>query len=459
MRHLFAFFTPILFSLATSGLTAQSWSIVGTGTLDSPDGQATAAGINDMGQIAGTSDVPAISGYGANHGFFWDDSRGLVDIPPIAPNLGWGSAIDENGVVYGHTTAIGKIVAYRFENDQTIDMHPDGAYQYSKILSVNRLGVVSGSAKIQESGWMSDPFRAYLSDGVRTNYLATFGGRDSFCYVIDDFNRIAGSAQLDTQPISSAPFLWDGTTLHNLGSLGGNAGRVNGLTSTSLGGAQDCIAVGSSLTASLHEQAVRFDINGSITALDGLGGLSSRAWGINFAQQIVGQADTPSGDPRAVLWENGVIVDLNQYLPSNSGWVLTNAVDINELGEICGNGDYLGESMAYRLSPPSTQPLMTAVLPGIAGASSSVTGRGFSPGQKVALVYGFALGSTPVPGFPGASLDIANAQIAFVELANSFGRIRFHFALPPRAHNVRLFAQALDLATGEMSLVTEQTIR
>ena len=55
--------------------------------------------------------------------------------------------------------------------------------------------------------------------------------------------------------------------------------------------------------------------------------------------------------------------------------------------------------------------------------------------------------------------ELTNAQIAFVELANSFGRIRFHFALPPRAHNVRLFAQALDLATGEMSLVTEQTIR
>ncbi len=115
--------------------------------------------------------------------------------------------------------------------------------------------------------------------------------------------------------------------------------------------------------------------------------------------------------------------------------------------------------MAYRLSPPTAQPLMTAILPGIAGAKTNVTGRGFTPNQQVALAYGFAAGTTPIPGFPGANLDIANAQLAFTQVANTQGRVRFQFTLPARAVGIRLFAQAIDLATGATSAVTEQTIR
>jgi len=80
-------------------------------------------------------------------------------------------------------------------------------------------------------------------------------------------------------------------------------------------------------------------------------GLSSKAEAINDQNQIVGLAMTSNNELHAVLWTKAGIHDLNQLIPPNSGWVLNEAFDINNSGQITGNGVINGENHAFLLTP------------------------------------------------------------------------------------------------------------
>ncbi|MDQ2800925.1 MAG: hypothetical protein M3Y13_14935, partial [Armatimonadota bacterium] len=73
---------------------------------------------------------------------------------------------------------------------------------------------------------------------------------------------------------------------------------------------------------------------------------------INDQGVIVGEDDTG----HAVLWKNGKIVDLNDELPTHAHVILSDAVGINNHGEILCNGSITGEMVnslqeAYLLVP------------------------------------------------------------------------------------------------------------
>jgi probable HAF family extracellular repeat protein len=51
------------------------------------------------------------------------------------------------------------------------------------------------------------------------------------------------------------------------------------------------------------------------------------------------------------LYENGNLWDLNQLIPENSGWILKEATDINNDGQIVGSGEIDGEIHAFLLTP------------------------------------------------------------------------------------------------------------
>jgi len=87
---------------------------------------------------------------------------------------------------------------------------------------------------------------------------------------------------------------------------------------------------------------------------------------INEESEAVGTSypapiDTNSGpsqtrDARAFLWKNGSLIDLNTLLPTNSGWVLEVATQINDHGQIVGLGRYNGqEGHAFVLDPKDSE--------------------------------------------------------------------------------------------------------
>src|SRR5207245_2615048 len=86
----------------------------------------------------------------------------------------------------------------------------------------------------------------------------------------------------------------------------------------------------------------------SLSDLGTLGGASSEARGINVNGTIVGYADTAASGSHAFVDSGRVMYDLNNLIPSNSGWTLTAANAINDSEQIVGMGtNSLGQSHGF----------------------------------------------------------------------------------------------------------------
>jgi probable HAF family extracellular repeat protein len=85
-----------------------------------------------------------------------------------------------------------------------------------------------------------------------------------------------------------------------------------------------------------------------------LGGSFSVAAAINDQGTVVGAASTSSSQMHGFIDRRGGIVDLNSLIPVNSGFVITNAQDINDCGQIAAEGYEAGSphtDLALLLSP------------------------------------------------------------------------------------------------------------
>ena len=88
-----------------------------------------------------------------------------------------------------------------------------------------------------------------------------------------------------------------------------------------------------------------------MTDLGTLGGTASAGYSINALGQVVGYAYLAGGPTRhAFLYSDGTMTDLNDLLPPLSGWVLTEARQINDSGQIAGFGTYNGQTRAFLLT-------------------------------------------------------------------------------------------------------------
>ena len=158
------------------------------------------------------------------------------------------------------------------------------------------------------------------------------------------------------------------------------------------------------------------------------------------------------GDPQVL----GLTQDLNALIPAGSGWTLTNAVAVNELGEISGTGDYQGNTRAFRLQPVLAAPRVSGFQPGIAGEDNRMYGLGFTPGATVELYYGFRAGSTTIPC--GATVAIDSANLLLTTTADTEGRIEVPSWLPPAAQGKRPLFQAVEPAACLVGELREQRI-
>ena len=133
------------------------------------------------------------------------------------------------------------------------------------------------------------------------------------------------------------------------------------------------------------------DQTGHLTTLANLpGGANFSGVAINNSGQVVGSQlalnaliGGPTADAsgnydfqKAMLYSNGKITDLNSLLPANSGWDLTRATGINDLGQIIGQGTFDGQEMGFVMTPvgaevpePGTLAFATLAIVAVAGRS------------------------------------------------------------------------------------------
>jgi probable HAF family extracellular repeat protein len=82
------------------------------------------------------------------------------------------------------------------------------------------------------------------------------------------------------------------------------------------------------------------------------GGGGTQAIGINNAGQVVGISISSGGGSSSFLWsEEAGMQDLNDLIPADSGWELGDVQDINDNGQIVGEGRYNGQRRGYVLVP------------------------------------------------------------------------------------------------------------
>ncbi|CAN5653847.1 hypothetical protein BH09PLA1_BH09PLA1_35880 [soil metagenome] len=94
-----------------------------------------------------------------------------------------------------------------------------------------------------------------------------------------------------------------------------------------------------------------------------LGGNYSRANGINDDGWVVGLADDVAGIPRPFLYDGTSMRDLNEFIDPNLGWTLSLPRDINNAGQIVVRASHASEPWAHALLlTPIPEPAAAALL-------------------------------------------------------------------------------------------------
>ena len=251
--------------------------------------------------------------------------------------------------------------------------------------------------------------------------LPTLGGNNGVAMAISNRGEVAGFAETSTsdpgcpapQVLQFEPAVWEKGMVHKLPTFAGDPDGVaqqmndNGVV---VGGSGTCAAFNANFLYNLVPIHALLWEKGKATDLGNLGGKTGQAGGniaydINNQGQVVGNSDLPgdttfhaflwtrktgmqdlgtlSGDvasfsisinnagsavggsldakfnPRAFLWEKGVMTDLNTRILGHSSLYLLTGCSINSRGEITGLGvTATGEIHTYLATP--TQSVATS---------------------------------------------------------------------------------------------------
>jgi probable HAF family extracellular repeat protein len=458
------------------------YKFVELGTLGGPNSSFTGQAyvLNNSGVAVGTADTstpdPNYPNFnpllGKNpfiqHAFRWEKGR-MKDMGALpGTNSTFTNSLNASGAAVGMSedgsidpvTGWPEVMAALWELGRKIPKNLGtlpGGYESFAIL-INDSGVVAG---ISENA-VTDPYSFFgfptqtrtvvWTSGKGMMDIGTLGGPDAAPYssTINQGGQLAGSSYTNGTPNSvntpcgtniptEDPFFWDGTTMTDIGTLGGTCGfaialnnkgqvvgqsdlkgdgasnyhpffweMVNGkgkLTDIGTFGGQVGIAtwindagevVGLAETKSFQIRAFLWKKGTKKKNLGILkGDACNAAWGINSKTQIIGDtsvncAFTPQ---RPFLWENGAMYDLSTLFPSGR-FKTAEAVFINDSGEIAGDGILQnGNSRAFLLIPckPGTKGCKglaagAAAYPTITQDRRAVNQGGRSPSEGMTAV-------------------------------------------------------------------------
>ena len=333
-----------------------------TSSANSISESGLSAGFSENGEIDPIFGIPAI------HAVLWKSGR-IIDLGTLEG--GYESAafnVNSRGQVAGFSLNLVPDPIFGVQ-ERTFLWDKDGGMQDLGTLGGNDAGIISGppvnkgNVEINERGQVVacsttntiinpttglptiDPFRWDKEGGMQD--LGTFGGTIGCAVNLNSRGQVVGYSNLagDT---AAHPFLWDRGMLVDLGTFGGDIG-----VATAINEAGDAVGA-----ATLPGDQVQHAALWRRSEKTDLGTVDddpcSGADAINSNQQVVGGGDDcQRGNHIAFLWENGgPMVDLNTLVPPGSGLFLQFAININDRGEISGEGVLSnGDNHAFLLIP------------------------------------------------------------------------------------------------------------
>jgi probable HAF family extracellular repeat protein len=331
---------------------ATLYRITDLGTL----GGATsvALGINNFGEVVGYSETADKQ----NHAFLYLAGGQLLDLGTLGGHVSYASRIRDCGILVGHAAIpdgrmrafIAAIGTFELFDLSSLDVRLAGPY--STASGINREGQVVGFTYTpggsNDSHGKGISKRAFLYSNHKITDLGTFDGTDSFATGINNSGQVIGFFIAKPVPgvayIPTRAFVFSGNKLVDLWTLGRSV-----TTPTDINDLGQVVGYGQKPGGRAH---AFFYSGGRMKDLGTLpGGTQSYAYGINGSGQIVGASESADFTLHAFLYTKGVTQDLNSLIPAHSGWLLSEARDINDAGQIVGVGIVNGQRRGFLLTP------------------------------------------------------------------------------------------------------------
>ncbi|MBK9947465.1 MAG: hypothetical protein IPP12_09825 [Nitrospira sp.] len=324
-----------LLALAGSPALAQNYVFSDLGTVTGGNEGFLAYRVNSHGAIAGNQNVPLPDGHGGVFlGSFpvvlngntlsqLDPLPGLIE--PASTSWTFNDAGQSAGSSGNADLATSSPV--RWDGTTPVPLETLGFGGESSAYHINN------QAQLVGQSWTGESLHAVRWDGTAITDLGTLGGTSSSADSISESGDIVvGRAQTTNDEAEHAVY-WDSLGIHDLGTLGGTDSYSLILNDT-----HQIIGASQLSGDDVSHAALWNGLGAPPVDLGSLGG-DSIAWFINNAGTIVGESAMADGTTHATLWENGLLIDLNDYLPTElraGGWYLGSAQAINEHGAIVG---------------------------------------------------------------------------------------------------------------------------
>jgi probable HAF family extracellular repeat protein len=397
-------------------------------------GSSYAQGINNAGAIVGYSYLDAFDSQ--PHAFLYTNGV-MQDLGTFGGSTSWGFGInDSTQMVGGAYVTNGSSHAFRWTAGAMKDLGTLGG-TWRTGYAINNLGHVAG--RCDNSSGRAHAF-LYIT-GMQD--LGTLGGGYSYAYGINDSDQVVGWAELTLGGFQLA-FRYSGTMV-SLGTLGGNMSHAYGINNLGQ------VVGWANYTSSDNNVFHPFLYSGGMQDLGTLGGTNGQASGINNLTQVVGWSETATGARHAFVYSGGGMLDLNNLIPTNSGWTLVEATAINDKGQIVGYGaNPSGKTRAFLLTPVPVILTATPLPAGVIGVpynitltatngatpfSWSITSGGLPDGLS------FAGGTGIISGTPGAYCT-SNLVVRCTANDSAYAEKSFTLAINPigwEAWQIRYF--------------------
>lgn len=305
-----------------------------------------AVAINDSEQVIGWSWTP---GNDDSHVFLYQNGQ-MSDLYPFLyaeriNNAGQVAGVGASGNIYypamydtltGTFSTLGSLGGVTTEGFAGL------------ALGIGAPGQVVGYSFLPSTG----RYHAFLSNNGTMRDLGCIPGTRNGCLTvandINDQGQIVGVGQ----PFGSAllyAFLYQNGVMTDITPFGSSWATATAINNNGH-------VVGSYLTKNRLFTHSFIYANGVSTEI-GLGTLDTEAYDINDVGQVVGMTIVSPTScrtcydyaPHAFVFQNGVLIDLNNLLPEGSEWELTWAYAINNNGSIVGEGTINGRTHAFLL--------------------------------------------------------------------------------------------------------------
>ena len=339
----------VILTMGLASMVAQAagWTITDLGTLGGSSSYAT--GINNRGQVVGTSNL---AGDVSSRAFLYTNG-GMYDLGTLGGTSSSASGINALGQVVGTSGLNGTVESrgfiYSAGKLQSIGALMSGVRSSSDGRAINSRGQVVGMGSNLDAP--QAPRERIYAVTYNRSTLSQLNSEMLVATGINDKGQIIGYKQVyDGLPYRARALLLAHGRLTELGTLDTVPGRAS--IPAGINNSGEIIGTSSNILTGFRQAFIYR--NGKMNNLGAqLGFATSEGTAINNFGDVVGNGTRPDKEGfQPFVYRKSVLTELNT-LPEvlSAGWILIEATAINDVGQIVGSGYRNGQQRAYLLTP------------------------------------------------------------------------------------------------------------